>query len=323
MRSAFGSRLAVDLAAFLAFKHTLGHPYQRAEFSLRAFDKFLLERAGAAERSPRIDELMLEWLGRSAGRKPVSTACELAVMRQLHAFLRRRGRRGLHEPLWPRLPAKSTYVPHVFTKNEIRALLRLTGILGRPPFRRILYRTLLLVLYCTGLRFGEATRLRLRDLDLACGVLFVLPSKGRSRWVPYHPSLGRELRRYLARRASFAPACVGPEAPLFVGPGGRALRTQTASATVCRLLRLAGLKPARGRVGPRPYDLRHAFAVHRLTRWYRAGVDLHARLPWLSAYMGHDDLLGTEAYLTATPELLSLAGDRFRQRFLADPGGTR
>jgi integrase len=63
--------------------------------------------------------------------------------------------------------------------------------------------------------------------------------------------------------------------------------------------------------------MRHAFAVHRLTRWYRAGVDLHARLPWLSAYMGHDDLLGTEVYLTATPELLSLAGDRFRRRFLS------
>jgi integrase len=46
------------------------------------------------------------------------------------------------------------------------------------------------------------------------------------------------------------------------------------------------LKRSRGRVGPRPYDLRHAFAVHRLTAWYREGADIHARLPWLSAYMG-------------------------------------
>ena len=89
----------------------------------------------------------------------------------------------------------------------------------------------------------------------------------------------------------------------------------TASDTLRTLYRRAGLKPPRGRVGPRPYDLRHTFAVHRLTRWYREGADLHGRLPWLSAYLGHVDLLGTETYLTATPELLALAGNRFRRRY--------
>ena len=67
----------------------------------------------------------------------------------------------------------------------------------------------------------------------------------------------------------------------------------------------AGLKPEKGRVGPRPYDLRHAFAVHRWSRWYRQGVDLHGRLPWLSAYMGHVDIIGTETYLNTTPKLLN------------------
>lgn len=75
------------------------------------------------------------------------------------------------------------------------------------------------------------------------------------------------------------------------------------------------MKPAAGRVGPRPYDLRHTFAVHRLKRWYRAGVDIQARLPWLSAYMGHLDILGTQAYLTATPDLLAGAARRFRRHF--------
>jgi integrase/recombinase XerD len=75
------------------------------------------------------------------------------------------------------------------------------------------------------------------------------------------------------------------------------------------------LKPARGRIGPRPYDLRHAFAVHRLSRWYGEGADLHARLPWLSTYMGHVDIIGTESYLHTTPELLDLAGNRLRRRY--------
>ena len=68
-------------------------------------------------------------------------------------------------------------------------------------------------------------------------------------------------------------------------------------------------------MGPRPYDVRHAFAVHRLTDWNRKGLDVHARLPWLSAYMGHSNVLGTEDYLHATPELLRLASRRFEKRF--------
>jgi integrase len=74
------------------------------------------------------------------------------------------------------------------------------------------------------------------------------------------------------------------------------------------------LKPASGRIGPRPYDLRHTFAVHRLERWHHARINVHARLPWLSAYMGHDDILGTETYLTATPQLLQRAASRLRRR---------
>jgi integrase/recombinase XerD len=104
-------------------------------------------------------------------------------------------------------------------------------------------------------------------------------------------------------------------APLFTRPDGSAVPINVASLGIQRLFRRAGLKPPRGRIGPRPYDLRHTFAVHRLTAWYREGVDIRARLSWLSAYMGHNDLLGTEAYLTATPELLALAANRFERRY--------
>lgn len=312
MTAPFASIWATELSAFLAFKRALGYPYQRAEFTLRAFDRFLVDQRQGRR---HLHEAMLAWLECRPGRKPVSVACELAVVRQFYMYLQRRGCRGLREPSWPQLPATSEYSPHIFSTDEVRRVLHLTGKLGGYPFRKITYRTLILVVYCTGLRFGEALRLRLQDLDLAAGTLFILPSKGRSRWVPYHRSLGRELVRYLAARRAFAPA--GPNDRLFVGPDRTRLLAGAASHSVRRLLQLAGLKPVAGRVGPRPYDLRHAFAVHRLTRWYRAGVDLHARLPWLSAYMGHDDLLGTETYLTATPELLALAGSRFRRRYRA------
>jgi integrase len=78
-------------------------------------------------------------------------------------------------------------------------------------------------------------------------------------------------------------------------------------------LRKLGIKPQSGRIGARPYEFRHAFAVHRLTAWAEEGLDIHAKLPWLSAYLGHQNVIGTEVYLKATPRLLELASDRFEQ----------
>ena len=112
-----------------------------------------------------------------------------------------------------------------------------------------------------------------------------------------------------------ADLAVGGDRLAWRDDAGDALPVGAASGAIRQLLRKLGLKPLRGRIGPRPYDLRHAFAVHRLTDWYRQGVDIHARLPWLSAYMGHDDVLGTEVYLTATAELMHLASERFEARF--------
>jgi integrase len=167
----------------------------------------------------------------------------------------------------------------------------------------------------TGLRFGEALRLRVADVDLAQRRFVVRESKGKTRLVPFRADLAHVLRRYLVARRPIAD--ITAEDRLLLQPSGRPYRTGTASDLVRRLLRRAGLKPSTGRVGPRPYDMRHTFAVHRLTRWYRAGVDLHARLPLLAVYLGHESLLGTEVYLTATPALLALAGKRFAARVFA------
>jgi len=76
MSTAFTSGMAGDLEGFLAFKHTLGYAYHRAEFTLRAFDRFLVEHEGRHGMRVRLDVLMLSWLGRSSTRKPVSVACE-------------------------------------------------------------------------------------------------------------------------------------------------------------------------------------------------------------------------------------------------------
>jgi integrase len=172
-------------------------------------------------------------------------------------------------------------------------------------------RMLILTLYCTGIRFGEAVRLRIMDVE--SGVLPV-EAKGRARWVPFHPSLGREFQRYLRWRRAREPS--DGSAPLFVDTHGQPLTVRRASDAIRRLLRAAGLKPQSARGGPRPYDLRHTYACHRLAQWYRAGIDVQSRLAWLSVYMGHANVCGTEKYLHGTAALLGMASRRFRRRFV-------
>ena len=66
---------------------------------------------------------------------------------------------------------------------------------------------------------------------------------------------------------------------------------------------------------PHLHELRRAFAVHRLLRWYREGADVNAKLPLLATYMGHSYFGHTKTYLTLTQQLLSEAGSRFAQSF--------
>ena len=83
---------------------------------------------------------------------------------------------------------------------------------------------------------------------------------------------------------------------------------------------MAGVSRAGGgREIPRLHDLRHSFAVHSLTAWYREGADVQRRLPLLSTYLGHADLEGTKIYLSMTPELLQQASLRFAR--YAEGGG--
>jgi integrase len=57
--------------------------------------------------------------------------------------------------------------------------------------------------------------------------------------------------------------------------------------------------------------LRHTFAVHALLRWYHDGVDPQAKLPFLSAYMGHVSPVSTAYYLPFVSALAEAASLRF------------
>jgi integrase/recombinase XerD len=304
--------LARDATQFLAFKRAMGMSYRRAEFVLNSFVRFVRDQYG--ERPASLEQAVTRWVARIEGRKAVTVGNEFGVVRQLCLFRRRSDPHGF-VPEHALAPVKeSVFVPYIFSREEVLALVKAaTRHEGRNMWGAMLH-ALTLVLYCTGMRLGEAARLRMVDVDLRRAVLTVQPSKRRSRILAIRDDLVAELRQYLRHREEVLVAS-GARDPLtlFIRRDGSALTLQAASDVLRRVLREQGLKPPRGRSGARPYEFRHAFAVHRLTAWAVEGVDVHAKLPWLSAYLGHQNVLGTEVYLKATPQLLQLASQRFEQ----------
>lgn len=306
MTNGFRSRLANDLQAFLDFKRSLGIQYVGAESMLLRFDRFV---AQTFKRRRPIDlKVAIEgWLATFHCR-PVTITNSFLVIRKFCLFLRRRDPNSFvpDRDLAPHV-YDSHHLPHIFSPVEIRILLDEIGKMQH-PFRSRTYRALLLILYCTGLRTGEAVRLRIGDVDLREKVLRVEVSKARSRWVPFEETLAAELSAYLRERRRINPA--SEDSRFLVQPNSTPCGRPIVTNAIIVLLRRAGLKPRTGRVGPRPYDTRHSFAVNRLTEWYRDGVDVQERLAWLSAYLGHDDLLGTQDYLQLTPELRRIVSTR-------------
>ena len=307
--------LAEDIAHFVAFKRAMGNSYRRSELTLKSFQRAVEQRGGLHAKVP-FDAVLHEWLSRSPHRQPVTVGLEFGVIRQLCLYRRRWDPDSfVPEPDWAPIK-ESTFLPYIFTYEEVVHLIAAARAHDARNLAGDMLRMLLLILYCTGLRLGEAVRLQLTDVDLEQMCFIIRESKGKTRIVPFLDDLARELSDclLLRRRILETTAMVDPGA-LLLRNSGQALSVVTASEAIRRLLRREGLKPARGRKGPRPYEFRHAFAVHRLTAWYHEGVDIHARLPWLSAYMGHVDLLGTQVYLRATPELMRLASQRFARHW--------
>jgi integrase/recombinase XerD len=120
------------------------------------------------------------------------------------------------------------------------------------------------------------------------------------------------LGEYLeARREAKAPQ--SPDSGLFWHDQGNTRYTPHAIAwALVDILRRAGMKPLKGKTGPRIHDLRHSMVVNRILEWYRAGINPQDKLPFLATYLGHRDIHSTLVYITVTQDLLQQANERFR-----------
>jgi integrase len=203
--------------------------------------------------------------------------------------------------------------PYVFSDDEIRRLFHVidTQQLSEMSNRALVDPVLFRVFYATGMRLSEGLNLELHDFDPARATIEVRDGKNHeNRLVPITGRLAATLQSYIA---AAHPRPVPAHKLFYTGDPAKPADKSTIYNRFRRYLTDADIPHFPG--GPHIHSLRHGFAVQNLRRWAADGADLRVMLPYLSAYMGHADLRGTQYYLQLTadahPEVAAMAQARF------------
>lgn len=264
-----------------------------------------LERSGA---STVTTEAALAWATKPQGVQPYRWKQRLSVVRGFARYLQTLDPATQVPPSDLLAYRRQRPCPYLFSNAEIAGLLAAADALNH-PLRAVTHRTLFGLLAATGMRIGEALRLDREDVDLDAARLDIHKTKfNKSRRLPLHASTVTALDGYARDRDRLLPGPVQPS--FFVSTIGTRVAARRARAVFAGLIDDVGLQPRFGSGRPRIHDLRHSFAVATLIDWYRSGVDVAARMPLLSAYLGHASPASTYWYLQAAPELLVLAAGR-------------
>lgn len=299
--------LAGHVQDYLRLRRALGF---KLKFEGQVLPQFLAYLDAIGAQSITV-EAAIAWTRLSEGAQPVTLSHRLGAVRGFARYL------ATIDPATQIPPCglfgkQQRHMPFIYSPEEITRLLAAAGQL-RPQLRAITYPTLFGLLAVTGMRVGEALALSWPDVDLTTGVLRVRHTKfDRERLVPLHPSVTAALRDYTSCRDALAPTERADT--LFASATGLPLSTKLVGATFLSLLTPAGLPTDPGQ-RPRVHDLRHSMVVNTLIGWNREGVDIAARLPVLSTYLGHVSPASTYWYFSAVPELMHLAAAGLDHRF--------
>lgn len=195
-------------------------------------------------------------------------------------------------------PKKQQHLPQVLSQAEVKRLLAVpdtTTALG------IRDRTILEVLYATGLRVSELTHLKLAELHLSLGLIQTLGKGDKERLIPIGDVAIEWIKRYLeTSRPTFLKA--GQSEPiLFLNHYGRPFTRQGIWKNLKQMVSAAGIEK-----DITPHTLRHSFATHLLEN----GADLRV----VQELLGHADISTTQIYTHVSQKHLREVYDHYHPR---------
>ena len=302
MKSVFHEELAEHLA--LREKTLSPLSFAANKRILLLFDRHLAER-GKTEKTVTENDVA-SWIEPLyAGLSRRTVASHVGFLRVFLQYLQYKGF-SVYMPPYPKVP--QNYVPYLFSDAELETIFRAADSVpvlscSAQPYFRMEFPMLLRMLYCCGFRLGELLSAKVGDVNFESGVILLRDTKNRKqRLVPMAEGLTDILRRYCLAMDLMANA----ESYLFPGKNPqKRLHSQTAERWFRTLLKDTGIyiQAEKHTRGQSLHCLRHVFTVKSFAQAEKAGRSVHDSVPFLSVYLGHFDMDGTEDYLKFSPDI--------------------
>ena len=227
-----------------------------------------------------------------------TTARKLATLRSFYKFLMRRGQISVNPLSTIRTPKQEKRLPKCLDLDQIQKLLDTPGDGDMLAARD---RSMLEVLYSSGIRVSELVELDMSDLDLQEGVLRVKGKGRKDRLTPIGSQAIKALQRYFEWRNNDNRTGAPLTGRVFLNKHGGALSTRSVRRKLDKYLVQAGLDP-----GISPHTLRHSFATHLLNN----GADLRS----VQELLGHQSLSTTQVYTHLTTSRVEQVYDNAHPR---------
>lgn len=296
---------------YVALKQSMGMRFETEATILRAFVKQMGDAVAVATVTSK--DVLAYLNGSKVGPVTLFWHRKHDVLKGFWEFAIRRGYTDRSPVPVRRAKEPVPFVPYIYSREDLKKLL--DGVTSYQKkwlkLEPVTLRAMLLLIYGAGLRTSEALRLTCTDVDLYDATLTIRESKFyKTRRIALNAQLCGVLSEYDHNRQE-REHDRSDTAPFFTYKNGGAVARYVLEDAFLRLRNHVGVKRRNARYQPRLHDLRHTFAVHRLTAWYQTGADVQHLLPALSTHLGHKCLKGTQRYLTMTPELLTEASLRF------------
>jgi integrase/recombinase XerD len=296
----FHGPFALYLDRLLIEKRALGLKYGEEERLMHVFDELSLNFDCS---NGLTKELVMAYVEKQSHWSQSAQERRAQMAKQIAVFLNRQGIPAYICDCKGITQVKSNFSPYIFTHRQIADIFDHVDNKLRSKendWARLFYPVIFRMLYGCGLRISEALNLRMKDVDLSEGLLYIYNSKNhKDRVIPMDESLTEYCRKYAAR----IHAIYHEDDYFFQSPRGGKYNKGSVYHFFRMVLWEVGISHGgRSNGGPRLHDLRHTFCVHSFYRFMTKGVEHRTALPILSVYMGHSSIAATSRYLRLTAE---------------------
>lgn len=288
----YESAFAPYIEGLIRQKKADGFIYDYEAYILKTFDRLCLDNGYVTPLVTR--DIAMKWAIQKESEGINYRNQRVSFLRQLSLYM---NSMGINSYIPHFTPSEAVTIPHILDQDELQAFFKAVDsyLPNDPQWQRFAmeYQVLFRLYYCCGLRLSEGCNLRIKDINLENGILTVRQSKGRKdRLVYMTDDLTALCRKYLQRITNLVPDTI------WFFPGRTRERPLQKTSIDKKFKELWVLTPYAGKCEKEPtvHALRHTFVVNRMNMWMTEGISLETMMPYLSRYLGHSGIEGTQYY---------------------------